>query len=122
MTKKRTLGIITIGLLCLVYFLYNPNNSNLFPKCPFFYFTGFKCPGCGSQRAIHAILHFNIIDAFKFNGLMVSSLPIIFLLFYAEMTRKIKPKLYIRLNNNVFIWTYFSIVVIWWIFRNIYLI
>ena len=119
MTKKRTLGIIVIILLCFVYYLYNPNNSNLFPKCPFFYFTGYKCPGCGSQRALHSILHFKFIEAFKFNGLLVSSLPVLFILFYSEIKLKENPNLYKILHNNIFIWTYFSIVIIWWIFRTI---
>src|SRR5690554_8210264 len=41
-----------------------------------YYFTGFYCPGCGSQRAIHLLLHGDIIGAFRFNPLMVLTIPI----------------------------------------------
>lgn len=82
--------------------------------------TGLECPGCGSQRAIHSLLHLDIAAAFKFNALLVSSLPLVILLLYAEFNREKKPKLYAMLHNPILIWGYFVIVIAWWIGRNIF--
>lgn len=82
--------------------------------------TGLECPGCGSQRAIHSLLHLDIGAAFKFNALLVSSLPLVILLLYAEFNREKKLKLYAMLHKPILIWGYFVIVIAWWIGRNIF--
>ncbi|MBQ5663739.1 MAG: DUF2752 domain-containing protein [Bacteroidaceae bacterium] len=104
----------------LLYYMFNPVSNSFFPKCPFLLLTELKCPGCGSQRAIHSLLHFDIVAAFKFNALLVLSLPIIALLIYAEFNRVKKPRLYSSLHNSFFIWIYFAIIIAWWIGRNIF--
>ncbi len=107
---------LLIGIV--VYYLLDPSTNSLFPKCPFYYLTGFKCPGCGSQRAIHSLLHLNIGQAFRYNALLVLSLPAVVFLSVIEMVRKIYPQLYTKVNNAYTIWGTFTVVVIWWIFRN----
>lgn len=74
-------GIATIVLITLVvlYKTYNPSENFYFPKCPFREFTGLKCPGCGSQRAVHNLLNLNISKAFNKNALLVLSIPYILL-------------------------------------------
>lgn len=73
MTFRALWLLLAIGLL-VVYFPLNPEH-HLFPKCPFFWLTGWKCPGCGSQRALHHLLHGNVLEAFRVNPLFVLSLP-----------------------------------------------
>jgi hypothetical protein len=58
-------------------FAFNPASSRLLPPCPFHALTGLYCPGCGSTRACHHLLHGRIATAFDFNPLMVVSLPFI---------------------------------------------
>lgn len=36
-------------------------------RCPFATLTHQPCPGCGSTRAIRALLHLHIADAFRLN-------------------------------------------------------
>jgi hypothetical protein len=117
MKKWFFLGISIICLI-VVYFIFSPNNI-YFPKCPFLLLTGYKCPGCGSQRAIHSLLHLDVIQAFKCNAYLVISIPIIVLLLYAEFYRKKRPHLYLILQNRYFIWSFFLITIMWWITRNI---
>ena len=50
-------------------------------------YTGLKCPGCGFQRAIHSLLHLDFVIDFRFNALLVSSLPVVIVLEYAELER-----------------------------------
>jgi len=107
-------------MLVIVYFTFSPTQSFLFPKCPFLVVTGLKCPGCGSQRAIHALLHLHFVEAIKYNALFVSSLPYILVLAYAEIRRKSDPKLYLKANHIKFIYLYLFLVFAWWISRNIF--
>jgi hypothetical protein len=76
---KKLLLISVIIVLGILYFIYNPQNNFFFPKCPVFYYTGLQCPGCGSQRAIHFLLHADIISALKANFLLVISIPYLIL-------------------------------------------
>ena len=117
--KRWAIGCIAV-LGGLVYFLFNPENSQIFPKCPFLFLFNLKCPGCGSQRAIHALLHLNLKAAFGYNALLVATLPLIILLSYAEYHREKKADLYKKLNQTKLILSYFCIVILWWIGRNIF--
>jgi hypothetical protein len=77
-STKRTLagiGIATVGLALLRVF--DPARSGIFPPCPVHYLTGWYCPGCGSLRAIHALLHGNLHQAWAMNPLTIVLLPFI---------------------------------------------
>jgi hypothetical protein len=63
------------GLLLLR--LFDPAHSCIFPPCPLRYFTGLYCPGCGSLRAIHALLRGDLRQAWAMNALTVTMLPFI---------------------------------------------
>ena len=56
--------------------------------------TGFDCPGCGSQRAFHELLHFNFRKAFAQNALFVLAIPYLFLgiIFNKEDVKQKFPK------------------------------
>lgn len=54
--------------------------------------TGLQCPGCGSQRAIHAMLHGQIADAWHYNAAMFFAVPLCIL--YAISPRRLQPMLY----------------------------
>lgn len=118
--NKILLGILAVSVLALIYYKFNPSDIAIFPKCPFLLLTGLKCPGCGSQRAIHSLLHFDIFGAIRYNLLFVLSLPLIVILSYAEIMRNKKPALYIKLHKAKFIWFIFGTVILWWIIRNIF--
>lgn len=112
-------GIAAITAVLAIYFAFNPAENALFPKCPFLLITGYQCPGCGSQRALHSLLHGEITHAFRYNALLIISLPIVILLTYAEVFRKKKPRLYNKLNSRHVIWGIFIVIVVWWIGRNL---
>jgi hypothetical protein len=95
----------TLGAL----FFFDPAISLLFPPCPIQWLTGLYCPGCGSLRALHLLLHGDLMGALKKNALMVTSIPIMALLV-------IRPRwAYFRWVP----WAAFFILIIFSIFRNI---
>ncbi len=74
--RIRLLTAIMCGAgAALVLWLFDPAGSALFPPCPLRALTGWYCPGCGSLRAIHQLLHGNLRLAFALNPLAVMALP-----------------------------------------------
>jgi len=59
-----------------ILFLFNPAQSGFYPVCLFHQTTGLLCPGCGSLRALHQLLHGHVVAALHFNALLVLSLPV----------------------------------------------
>ena len=119
--KKLIGGIVTLCVIGGIFYAFNPAGSPLFPKCPFLMLTGWQCPGCGSQRAIHCLLHADIAGAFGYNAFMVLSLPIVAVLLYAECYRKRKPHFYIRIHRPAYILTYLALMIAWTMMRNVFL-
>lgn len=95
---------IMIALLVGIYLYsqYNPENNPFFPKCPVFMLTGYKCPGCGSQRAFHSLFHGDFLAAFMYNPLMILLIPYVLFGIYIEyMANKANPHI-IRLRQIFF--------------------
>jgi hypothetical protein len=98
----------------------NPANSSLFPPCPFLWLTGFYCPGCGSLRALHQLLHGNFGAAFALNPFAVLAFPflvyggasrVVFLLRGRYLSRMFLP--------GRLIWTLCFAIVLFGILRNL---
>jgi hypothetical protein len=64
-----------LALAAVVLGVFDPATSGIFPPCPVRYLTGWYCPGCGSLRAIHLLLHGNLRAAWAMNPLTVVLLP-----------------------------------------------
>ena len=104
--KKRLavgLALMIVIMACIyLYSRYNPEEYQLFPKCPVYLLTGYKCPGCGSQRAFYHLFHGNIATAFMYNPLMILLAPYIFSGIYIEyIATKTNPRV-VRLRNLLF--------------------
>jgi hypothetical protein len=77
MARARPIALTSaIGVaLAGVVGLGHPGTSRWFPPCPFHAATGLWCPGCGSTRATHELLHANVAGAFSLNPLFVLVVP-----------------------------------------------
>ncbi|QZE15207.1 DUF2752 domain-containing protein [Halosquirtibacter laminarini] len=78
------MGILLLIAAVSLYFYIDPQRSNMFPKCTFLQLTGLQCPGCGSQRAIHQLLHGNIMEACRYNTFVIIAIPYILLGWFVE--------------------------------------
>jgi len=126
-TKKiyifRLLGILAILLAGgLVYYLFSPEQSDFFPRCPFHVMTGLDCPGCGSQRAIHHILHFEIGKAFMSNALLIIAIPYIIVCTYLEYFggKERYPRLRKMIYSKNAVISVLILIILFWILRNIF--
>ena len=97
--------------------LVNPGDVAWFPSCPFYALTGLYCPGCGSLRALHQLLHFRLCSALALNPLTVISLPFLAIALGSHATR--------RQHHNrssadpLWGWLCFWVILLFWISRNI---
>ena len=82
-SKFRILGALSVFLVCAglaVVFFRDPGRAGSYPSCPSLALTGLYCPGCGTLRALHLLLHGDFAGAVGMNVLMVVSIP--FLAYY----------------------------------------
>jgi hypothetical protein len=54
----------------------DPRQPGSYPTCPFHAITGLWCPGCGSLRAMHDVLHGRLVEALGYNALLMVVLPV----------------------------------------------
>ncbi|UYW02536.1 DUF2752 domain-containing protein [Flavobacterium agricola] len=79
---KFSSTLLVFGAFLFIYFFYNPTMQGVpFPKCPSYSFFGLVCPGCGTQRAIHALLHLHLQEAFLYNPLLIICFPFLAYMF-----------------------------------------
>ena len=82
MPKPRALWLPSaiVALVCLaaglVLFAFDPAHHAFYPVCTFYRTTGLLCPGCGSLRALHQLLHGHWRAALHDNLLLIASLPL----------------------------------------------
>jgi hypothetical protein len=119
---KPTIAIVVGLSLVLIYYYIDPVGSawaHFVPKCPIKSLTGFDCPSCGIQRALHALFNGNFKVAFWVNPFLTFVLPYIVALIYTALSsdrfsQRIKP----YVQHNLVTYTYLAIYVIWWVVRN----
>ena len=113
--------VLVAGAVALVVFyaLVDPATSPFVPRCLFHTLTGLDCPGCGSQRAIHALLRGDVGAAWEYNALVVVGIIPVAVYIYAEATRTRHPRLYARLNSMPAIITAAVVIMAWSVGRNL---
>nr|WP_290090809.1 DUF2752 domain-containing protein [uncultured Duncaniella sp.] len=100
------------------YYLIEPS-SGLYPRCMFHQLTGLYCPGCGSQRAIHAMLHGNWSQAWSYNAILPFEIVFIAIIAVAWRLRDRYPRLHGILNSRIVIISFLITIIGWTIIRNI---
>lgn len=97
-----------------VLYTFAPAGNRFYPQCVFHAVTGLDCPGCGTTRALHALLHGDVAAAFRFN-------PMLFVLMAAalcalpSLIRGERPRF---LMQPWFGWTAVVVVTGYWVVRN----
>ncbi len=122
MSKKKTLAIVAFIVLAGfigVYAQVNPANSLVAPKCLMKMLTGYDCPSCGGQRALHALLNGEISKAFWFNPFLFVAVPYLFAVAYSAFSKsaiaqRIAPMVRHPRSVGLYLILYFA----WWIIRN----
>lgn len=103
--------ILVISSMAVVLYTFNPANCSWFPPCPLHTLTGLNCPGCGSTRALHQLVHGDVLGALRLNPLLVLATPLLgFLIIRRDALATFRPG---------YVWLLVSVVITFGVVRNI---
>lgn len=68
--------VLLLAFAAALLLRFPPARYSFYPQCPIHYYFGILCPGCGTTRALAALLHGNLSEAFRLNALTTMLLPI----------------------------------------------
>lgn len=95
--------IIVLGFIYLFVFL----TFGVGIPCVFHKLTGWKCPGCGMTHAIAELWKKNIKNAFDYNALCVSVLPVNCLYLLYRTVRYVNGN-----DEGFYIWEYTLLIML----------
>lgn len=76
-------AFIVLGAGIYYFYTYNPHSGEaIFVACISKSISGLDCPGCGSQRAFHELLHGNFKKAAQLNLLIYFFVPLLLFIFF----------------------------------------
>jgi hypothetical protein len=111
-------SLVVAGVTFLL-FRFNPAQYGFYPRCYFHALTGLDCPGCGSLRALHQLLHGNVEIAFGLNPLLVLAIPLgaVFALWRFLLAPKDRP--YSDVVRPSWVWAGVGLLITFAILRNL---
>ena len=107
-------AIVLVVIGGWVLYTFPPVTSGFYPQCVFKQATGLDCPGCGTTRALHALVHGRVGEAFRFNP-MLFALMIVGGFATPSVLRGESPRF---LYARWFGWGSFVVLMGWWVARN----
>ena len=114
-----TLSVLLAAVAGLVLFCFDPRQYHFYPICFLHRITGLLCPGCGALRALHQLLHGHLAAAFRFNPMLVLSLPLLFWLGATYgLRRATNPPASLALRP-LWLWLILTVVLVVSVLRNL---
>jgi glucan phosphoethanolaminetransferase (alkaline phosphatase superfamily) len=122
MTRRKI--FIWIAVLCalqlvIAFYYYVTASSGYMPQCFFKSLTGWQCPGCGSQRMLHALLHGNISEAIAYNYFMPIILIFVLIAAWMDIVCSHNTRKYRWIYRANIPLIFILLIVGWTIVRNI---
>lgn len=117
------LAALAVGAVAVagagVLLAFDPNQTDsLFPPCVFHSMTGWFCPGCGMTRALHAVVHGDVLAALSLNPfslLIATGLPLTI-----AWLAGCRPAWLRHLGQRIFKpWLWASALPLFWLLRNL---
>lgn len=110
---------IAFVIAIVLLYIYDPTTACFSYHCPVKSLTGFDCPGCGGQRAVHALLHLHVKEALAYNPFLVIVtiyLASVIIIRCLKGPRIDKIRRFIL--GETMVWIYLVLMIIWTIARN----
>ncbi|WP_007515214.1 MULTISPECIES: DUF2752 domain-containing protein [Pseudofrankia] len=100
-------------------YLVDPAEPGHYPTCPFKLVTGLDCPGCGSMRGLHQLLHGHLGHAANYNVLLVVAAPCLVVGWLVAMARLLGFQVRLPQPPASLYRAIPVLVIAFWIVRNI---
>ncbi|MEX1217828.1 MAG: DUF2752 domain-containing protein [Acidimicrobiales bacterium] len=105
---------------CIGVAVFDPNETQIFPACAFKATTGLDCPGCGMTRALHSLVHGDVLKAISHNLLLVILLSSAIVWFGWNVIARKVGKRELRFKFRRPAWIAIGIgVTAFWVLRNL---
>lgn len=117
---KKWFILTGIVILLVLYFIFDPETTFFMPQCLTYALTGYECPGCGTQRMLHALLHGNFAAAWHYNPFILCAIPFVLVILFISKNHKKYPKLYSIISSVPVIFSILAATIAWGIIRNIH--
>lgn len=111
------IAIPLILITAYIYYTHDPAHTPYYPRCPLNTLLHIQCPGCGTQRAIHHLLHLHPLQAHRANPLLLTLYLPIILLHTIDHLRPHTP-LSPLLRSRPYILTLLTLIILATILRN----
>ncbi len=98
----------------LLYFA-DPVKNSIYPPCMFHELTGLHCPGCGTARALHRLVHLDLMGALRMNPLFVIAMPFVGYLLWRDYAPGRKRVCL----HPAWLWGMLAVVILFGILRNL---
>jgi hypothetical protein len=73
--SRAAAPLLVLAAAAAVLVLFPPAQYSFYPQCPIYRYLGIQCPGCGTTRALAALLHGDVAEALRFNALTTLLMP-----------------------------------------------
>ena len=121
--KKRltaaVIAVIAAMAAVIFYAAGDPESTRWMPRCMLRTLTGYDCPGCGMQRAAHAMLHGDINAAWHYNPFLFFLMPVGIAYSVIELTDNRFPRLRQAMFAPATLIALCVVTIAWWIGRNL---
>lgn len=119
LTAMAALAVVAVVVAAGFYYYGHDPASSPAPKCMFRLLTGYDCPGCGSQRALHALLHGRVAQAWAYNPFVFFAVPAAVFYLVVEARRRVAPRLHAAAVHPAVIAGILVAVVAYTVLRNV---
>lgn len=111
--------LVGAAAVAVLYSVCDPSAPGWPLHCPSKLVTGLQCPGCGSQRALHAMLTGHWADVWRYNAILPPALAMMALLAAARIPGPRTEPLRRLTNAPATGYTVLAAVLLWTLIRNI---
>ena len=119
MKLSRRLVVLAALLFVAALALGNPHSTSWPLQCPLYRLTGWQCPLCGTQRAVHEALHGHLAEAWSLNPAFWLLLPLLVVWTAASLSRRVAawPAVSLLCRDAV-VFAVLGMMVVWGVVRN----
>lgn len=121
MTFTRLFFLMLVLAVLAMLYLGAPGSESWWLKCPMYQITGWQCPLCGLQRAVHAFLHGDLLSAWRYNPALWLLLPYLSVWLLGSCSERVaRSRVYAWATSSRVVLAVILLLCIWGVARNVW--